>query len=299
MNLQSVKPKLSNRLRGIFAPSIPYEIRIPLGDWSVYFGTWEGQKKGDLDTNCCWAFAGNECLEDNLEFLWKTGQLSNDLKTWFQTNGYIDSDGDFYLSREFIPVLSGVQNNGNDQAEFWRLTNIYGAIPNAMLPFTSMDGYFDPNKITPAMKALGQEFLKRIYLPYQEVGRRFAAKDISLLKAALFQSELQIGIPVPHDVTVWNGGRVKWDGSTAAQHSVALYKIDEKTDPDFPYYIYDQYNPILKQLSKDYFIPIVTQAVVSPKVQVIPNPISQTTLGARIWEAIWVFFTQNPLWVGT
>ncbi len=290
------KPKLRGLVRGIFAPKIPYAIRNTIGDWSKYFGQWEGQKKGDLDTNCCWAFAGNEVLEDQLEYLMMTGQFSKEDIAWFKANGYIDADGDFYLSRRFIPTLSGVRTNGNDEAEFWRLTKKYGAIPNGALPFTNFNEYFDLGLITDAMRALGQEFLKRTDIQYEEVGNRFIRKSLTLLKSELFQSELQIGIPIPKDVNAYNQQKVKWDGSGSAAHSVALWKIDEAADSNFPIFIYDQYNPVVKQLSRDYFIPIVTKAVVNAKNPALVNPVSQMTLGARIWKAIWEFFLENPSW---
>lgn len=289
--LNNEKVKISSTVRGFFAPSIPWESRNVSGDWSKYFGQWEGQKKGDVDTNCCWAFAGNEVLEDQLEFLWVTNRFSETDKKWFQDNGYIDSDGDFYLSRRYIPIISGVTTNGNDEAEFWRLTKINGAIPNAVLPFTNIPEYFDVNKITPAMVTLGKEFLKRVDVQYQELGTRFFRRDPDQIRLALFQSELQIGIPCP-SIDKYNQVKLKWEGNTQAQHSVALYKYDDIADPEYPYFIYDQYNPILKQLSKDYYIPIITQAVINPMFPVGVNPVSQTTLGAKIWRAIWEFFNR-------
>jgi len=289
--IQNVKPKLSSQVRGLFAPAIEYEIRNTTGDWSKYFGQWEGQRKDWFDTSCCWAYAGNENLEDQLEFLMKTGRFSYEDLEWFNKNGYIDEDGDFYLSRRFIPIISGRRDNGNDEAEFWRLTRSYGAIPSKLLPYTTIEEYFDESKVTNEMYALGLEFLKRVDIQYKELGTRFKAKDIHAFKTALFQSELQIGIPVPvvDTWTNWNKPKVKWDGTKIAAHSVCLYKYDDVTDPEYPFYIYDQYNPMLKQLSKDYYVPIATWPVVNPKSPVMSNPVSQLTLGARIWRAIYEY----------
>lgn len=294
-----LRHRARNVLQGLFGSLIPYEIRNPLGDWSPYFGQYESQRHDDIDTNCCWAFAGNECMEDSLEFLWKTNRMSQANKDWFQANGYIDSDGDFYLSRRFIPTLSGVTNTGNDQSEFWRLTRIYGAIPDKLLPYTNNQEYFDKSKITPAMYALGKEFLKRISIQYQEGGKRFARKDITFLKRLLLQGELQIGIPIPVMSYLWNAEKVDWDGGTQAAHSLALYKIDEGVDgkDEYPYYIYDQYSPMLKRLSRDYFIPIVTQLLLTEIPQVAPTPVIissplpvKLSLGAQIWFAIMDYF---------
>lgn len=261
----NVVPKVKYNLRGIFQIGIPYEVRNKSGDWSPWFGQYEGQKHDDVDSNCCWAFAGNEVVEDTLEFLWTTSGMSKENSKWFLDNGYIDEDGDFYLSRRFIPIISGVKRNGNDEAEFWRLTKKYGAIPNKMLPYTTNAAYFDKDAITQEMYDLGLEFLKRMSVDYQEVGRRFDPKTIEELKEALKQSELQIGIPITNNPYSWNNKKIKWEGSKNPSHSVALYKIDEVADFDYPYFVYDQYNPMLKQLSHDYFIPLCTQGVVSQK----------------------------------
>lgn len=242
---------------------IPYSNRNTTGDWSPWFGQWEGQRHDDLDTNCCWAYSGNEVLEDQLEFLWKTGVFSDTDLIWFKDNGYIDSDGDFYLSRRWIPTLSGVKRNGNDQEEFWRITSTYGAIPNAFLPFTNNIDYFDKAFLTDGMYALGRDFNKRVNIAYQELGRRFSGYSLSQLKYALTQSPLQLGIPVPQDGS-WNLAKVKYNGSKVAQHSVELFKIDEVADYDYPIFVYDQYSPMIKQLSRDYFIPLCTLAVITP-----------------------------------
>lgn len=255
------KTKLSVFVKGVFDGVIPYEVRNESGDWSPYFGQWEGQKKDDTDTNCCWAFAGNEVLEDQLEFLMKTGKLSDYEIQWFKDKGYIDEDGDFYFSRRFIPVISGVKRNGNDEAEFWRLTKKYGAIPNSMLPYTNMYEYFDKTKITPEMYALGEEFKERISIKYKELGTRFKGYIIDELQLALKQSELQIAIPVPQN-GLWNSTKIDPPDHNHADHSVALFKIDRVTDPVYPFYVYDQYNPTIKQLRYDYFIPICTFTVI-------------------------------------
>lgn len=262
MNLSSVKLKIYGFIRG-FWPTRSKSVSLPK-DWSLYFGQYESQKHDDLDSNCCWAYSGNEVIEDSLEYLWKTNKLSPSLVQWFKDNGYIDEDGDFYLSRRWIPIWSGVKRNGNDPANFWSLTKEYGAIPNSMLPYTNNIDYFDKAFVTKRMVDLGREFKRRINIEYTEVGFRFINKSIERLQSAISQSELQICIPVPEDVSKWNNELVKYDGGRHAQHAVALYKIDPTSD--YPFFIYDQYQPMLKRLSSDYFIPIVGQPSISENI---------------------------------
>ena len=287
---QNIKLRLGSttraKLHGIFTRGIPYDPRNPSGDWSPYFGQYEGQKKDYFDTQSCWAYAGNEVLEDQCEYLWKTGQFSVGDMSWFHRVGFIDEDGDFYFSRRFIPTLSGVKDTGNDEAEFWRLTKIHGAIPNKMLPYTNKDEYFDVSKITVEMRNVGEHFLKLVNIRYEELGRRWSNRSYETFEAALKQGELQIGIPVGWN---WNQVKVKWDGNKQPAHSVALYKVDRIADPEYPYFVYDQYSPMLKQLSKDYYIPIATRAVIYPKNVAIPVPLQSDSLVKKIWNAIAVF----------
>lgn len=278
MRLNSLKVHKKSALKGLFTPLIPYEVRNQTGDWSPWFGAWEGQKHGDLDTNCCWCFAGCECVDDQLMFLWKTGTFSPDDIQWFKDKGYIDPDGDFYISRRFIAILSGVRDNGNDEADFWRLFAINGIVPNSSLPFTNNESYFDRAAITDDLAILGREFLGRVSVASEELGKRFSIRSVDTIKSALLQSPLQIGIPVPQDGT-WNQNKIKWNGDKTPEHSVELYKYDPVADPDFPYFIYDQYVPAKKQLSKDYYIPIITKGIISPVI-----------LSPKLSVSVWVRF---------
>lgn len=259
-----------------------FQVRNPSGDWSPYFGQYEGQKKDWFDTNSCWAYAGNEVLEDQLEFLMKTGGFEDYEIQWFKDKGYIDEDGDFYISRRYIPTLSGLTTNGGDPAEFWRLTKKYGAIPSKMLPFTNINEYFDKSKITQEMYDLGKEFIERVSIDAKELGRRFDGYKIADLKLALLETELQIGIPVPQDGT-WNREKVNMPSHTWPDHEIALFKIDEKADPEYPYFIYDQYYPNIKQLHKDYHIPLCTVATVRSGML---GPKLSVSMFEKVWMVI-------------
>ncbi len=296
---KSVKTRFRSRIRGVFSKAIPFSIREENGDWSKWFGHYEGQKKDWFDTSCCWAYAENEKFEDGLEFSGATGGFSKETMDWFKAKGFIDADGDFYLSRRFIPIISGRKNGGNDPSEFWRLTKIYGAIPNSMLPFTTIDEYFDESKVTPEMYALGKEFLSKIDIDSGDVGRRFTPKDKTLIQTYLKECELSFCIPVPQDGS-WNQVKVDYPvGRKSAEHDVACYKYDEVADYAYPYFIYDQYEPHLKQLSRDYYIPIVTRTVITPRPQVIPAPVvvDQMSIWSQVWRAVQEWFVQNPTWL--
>lgn len=302
MRLKSLKPEFrsyKDYVRGISSP-LPYEVRNTTGDWSLYFGIYESQKYWLWDTDCCWAFSGIEVVEDQLEFLWKTNQFSEEAKAFFTSNGYVYPDGDFYLSRRFVPVLSGVRDNGNDQINFWKIAAKYGLIPNSSLPYTIVQAeawrtkdmfdndYFNPACITVEMKALGQKFLQYVGISYEWIEKEGTMPDTLDIRTILYNSPLQIGIPVPREVIFWNQVKVKWDGTRSADHAVELYRFDPEADPEYPYFVYDQYEPHLKQLSKDYFLPLVTHGLVSA-IPAGVNPVKQG-VWQKVWAAIRMYF---------
>lgn len=253
-------------------------MRIPSGDSSQFFGNYVGQKFGPYDSNTCWDYSLTETVETQLELERSLGRFTQEDLDWFKANGYIDEDGDFYLSRRWIAILSGVKDNGNDQAIGWQLAAKFGMIPFPMLPYSPaevadkktrsdfVNDYFNPDDITPEMESLGKEFLKRVKIQSEELGTRWTQRTPEVIQDALKQGSLPIGVPVPNDGT-WNQVYVTWNKSKTVQHSVELYNY-VPNDP-FPYKIYDSYEPHLKQLSADYYIPIITRGIVTAADQAL------------------------------
>lgn len=284
-------------IRQIMTP-IKYEVRVPSSDWSTYFGKYENQKWGQWDSDSCWYLSAINCAEDQLEYLYKTGQFSDEAKKFFNDNGYIDTDGDFSLSERFGEIISGVKDNGNDQMDAWILMQEYGCIPRFLLTymneeayrFTSQQAfdndYFNKNVISSQMYALGQEFLKHVNISRQWIGKAGQTPSLDVLKAALKQAPLQIGIPVPYNTINWNQPIVEYDGGLQAQHAVELYAIDDKGQ----YLIFDQYLPSLKILSSDYLLIFVTQGIINPVQTVIVNPVPQDIPTNSMWQAVMNWF---------
>src|ERR1039458_8635511 len=115
MFLLNTKKSILDKVKGIFNSPIPYEVRVPTGNWSSLFGHYENQKWGMWDSNSCWCLSAVNCIEDQLEWLWKNGMFSPEAKNFFTVNGYIDSDGDFSISERFYEIISGVKDAGNSQ----------------------------------------------------------------------------------------------------------------------------------------------------------------------------------------
>lgn len=288
-------------LKGLFTPSIPYWPLLESGDSSPYFGTFEGQRYGFWDTDDCWDFSACELAETRLEMLWKMNLIPDDTKQWLIQNKYLDSDGDFYLSRRWEAILSGVTSNGNNQLNFWKdiggtmFKQGYGLIPNWMLPFSVNETnqfvtrsqfdseYYNPNIITDAMRQMGQEFLKRFFLQAENIPGGYIQDISNSLITYLKEGSMQIGIPVPQDGS-WNQVKVDYPkGRTNADHAVELYKFSPETDPKYPFFIYDSYEPHLKQLSADYFIPFITRVRIKPIQVVQPVPLPQFSNWMKFW----------------
>jgi len=290
----STKRGVSEVVRSVFASPIPYEVRVPSANWSEYFGHYQNQKWSLWDSNSCWCLSAVNCLEDQLEWLNKNGMFSDEARAFFVLNGYIDEDGDFSISERFLEVLSGNKDNGGEQMKAWRLMLLHGCIPRDMLTYTqeraqSMPNkeafnadYFNPNVVTQKMRDLGLEFLKHVKIERQYIGDRWETPPLQYIKGALRQAPLHIGVPVPYDVSKWNSPFIEFDGKIAVDHAIQLYGIDDEGN----YLIFDQYLPNLKKLSKDYYLPIIVQGVVSAAKSVGVNPIKQHTIWNKVWTAV-------------
>lgn len=279
--------EIITKIKSLFKNQIPYYPLIENGDSSPYFGNYEGQIYGPYDTSCCWDFSACEIVESRLEMLIKLGLLPSNTIQWLKENNYIDSDGDFYLSRRWIAILNGARR-GSEQIKFWQIAKQAGLISNNLLPYSNEEAfknrsqsdfeneYFNIDKITGEMEIQGSEFLNYFTINAEIIASGFL-NDISIqLQTYLKEGSLQIAIPVPKDGS-WNRSLVRWSGHTEADHSVELYKFTPELE--YPFFIYDTAEPHLKQLHKDYFITEVT------RVSIIPKQISTNSL--TWWQKFW------------
>lgn len=277
-----------------------YRPLLETGDSSPYFGTYEGQKYLGYDTNCCWDFSGAELLETHQEMNQKLGLIPADTIEWAKSNGFIDESGNWYVSRRWVAILSGVKDNGNYQLNFWEMVKKYGIIPDKMLPYSAIEAskwitknqfnndYFNRDLLTPEMYALGQEFLRRFSVDADNIPGGYL-NDISVeLQEYLKEGSLQIGHPVPQDGS-WNRVNVDYPkGRTVADHATELYKYDPSLD--YPFCIYDSYEPHLKQLSKNYYIPYITRVSIVP----YSTPLIPLSSWMKFWFNLSAIFNGNP-----
>lgn len=293
--------KVSEKVKGWFAVPVPYEVNNPKADWSPYFVTYENQKWGQWDSDDCWCLSGINNLQAQLNLL--KPQFSSEATNFFTTNGYLDVNGNFCLSERFIEILSGVADNGNSQMAVWTLIQKYGCIPRTALTYTLAQAqadanetlfekdYYNPAYITPAMEQLGLQFLEYVSVDTQWIGDGKTTPPLQVLRAALAQAPLQIGIPV--NVSQWNNSYVPYDGSKVVKHAINMLS----TNPT-GYVCYDQYQPDIKTLAPDYYIPLLTQGVATVIKPVESNPVPQNPVNNSVWQQVLAYLRSIKIVVG-
>ncbi len=303
MNLTWIKFK--GKVKGMLQGSAPYRPLLETGDSSPYFGTYEGQRIGGWDTECCWDFSACELMETRLTMFEKMGLIPQDTLDWAKANGYKDSSNDWYISRRWVAILSGVKDNGNDPINFWNIASILGVVPDSMLPYSPLEAskwitkgqfdndYFNVNAITPEMRSMGQEFLRRFRIQAENLTGGYIDGISTTIQTYLKEGSLQICHPVPQNGS-WNRVNVDYPvGRTDTDHATELYKFDQ--DLNYPFYIYDSYVPNLKQLSKNYYIPIIVRATITPIAVAQAVPLPQFSPWMKFWMDIKAWLTNTPL----
>lgn len=254
------------RVNGI--SGIVYEEINPTGDWSKWLPSREPQRY-KFDTNECSTISATKCLEIQFNFFLKTRRFSTEFIQWLTNNGYIDENGNINFSERFSGIMAGTSINGNSQSYVWESIRKVGLLPQRDLSYSLEESqkfltqydmgedYYNPVKVTEAMKAKAKLIFRYITIQYEWVWANSKAScPRELIRTALKQAPVQIGAPACPD---WNTGNVHSCGKTAAEHATTIYDMQSDNSlNDF-----DHYNPYLKVLSPDYFIPYAIKAVVT------------------------------------
>lgn len=152
------------------AGSLPYEVRVPDGNWKKYLPKGEHQKLNGVETMACVSFSANNSAEMQMNYY---GVERN-------------------LSDRFLATMSGTTSLGN---YLWRVADTLrreGAIDEA--DWATPDGdftwneYYHPVPIELINKA--KKFLNEWDIAYEWVGA-----DIESLKYHLKHAPIQIVIP--------------------------------------------------------------------------------------------------------
>lgn len=148
----------------------------------------------------------------------------------------IKNSGRVTLSDGYIEILSGTTKQGNSLKAPISAIAKYGVIPAKYLPLeegVDWDTYMSPSRVTQVHKDLGQQFLRRIQINYEQVPlEQFPhALSIDLLSVAGH------GWPAPV-----GGIYPKTDG----EFNHAFANVNPFIDA------LDNYNPFVKRLAKDF-----------------------------------------------
>ena len=144
----------------------------------------------------------------------------------------------------------------------------YGILPRSKLSYSDeralkfsnnedfVKDYFNESEITDDMLNIAEQSKKFIDIKSKWINFGSKMPSIDTLRKALRQAPLQFGLAVPKHIFLWGRtGIIEWDGGTVANHAVECYHIDDNG----VFEIFDQYTPNKKLLSKDYYIPYISQ----------------------------------------
>lgn len=256
--------KSTDYIAGI-SSQIPFEIRLESGDWTPYARTKERQYPPE--SFCCVSFSANHAIDIQINRFIEQKVLPLRTLTFLSEKGYLDDFGNFNSSDIFTAILSGTTKKGNSQQDVLDSMDDVGLIPEKMLPFgnyPTWEQLTNPKRVTPEMKALGQEFRKYFEVSYEWVKLYGDGKKaISVFKTELKHAPIQITAPVCDG---WSQEIPRTCGLTVPQHATLVLKVDDKY-----FYILDQYEPFFKKLPKDYPV-LYGMKIVLDYTRTVTNP---------------------------
>lgn len=207
---------------------------IPVLERSKYLPEGVLQFSQLMDSQGCASRAPINALEAKFTYFLDHG-MHPDLKRWMEKNGYI-KNGRALFDDNYIEILSETTQSGNSLKAPLEAIRKHGLIPKTL----SMDGltweeYMNPARVTPEMKKLGQEFLRRFTIGYEQVqsGQFMETLNEDFLDMAVFAWPEPVNNVYPKTEGVFN-------------HAVA--------GVDSSILIFDNYLPFKKTLVKDYNI---------------------------------------------
>lgn len=231
---------------------------VPRGERHKYLPEGELQNIGEEKSGCVTRFYHNK-LETKLTYADQKGILLPELRKWGRDNGYVVNNK-WVLSDAFNEILSGTTRTGNSFKAPADSIRKDGIVPKSKLPqLDSFDAHYDPQRITPELRTLGKEFLRRFSLNYEQV-------YLSDLEDALEKDLVGIGIyAYPQEI---NGEYPRTEG--VFNHAVMAF--DRPLTFIFDNYI-DSDGDFIKKLAKDYVLfPYGYRLYVS--AQNIPNALA-------------------------
>lgn len=150
------------------ALSQPGIVSIPLAERELYLPIGETQFDAFADFTDCASRSPVNHLEALFTYHYRHS-MKEENKLWMETKGYVHNNRITFSDR-YIAVLSGTTHEGNSLKSPLEAIRKQGLIPKALLPKTddlNWNDYYAP--IPQPLKELGQEFLTRFTINYEQV----------------------------------------------------------------------------------------------------------------------------------
>lgn len=262
-------PRPTDYVAGVES-AITYEALVADGDWEKYRSSDEWQrrfKNGVLgyDTQSCTDFSALNSIELQIERMLQEGLINDAGREKMEELGYFDENGKVNFNDWFNAKTAGTTlANGNTLQAPWDAVRKYGLIGQSKGPgvndFKTGDAWF-AEPVTAEQYELGLEFLKLFNVKYEWaiVSGNGLANDPQYAYH-LKQAPLHIATPT---CGTWNGEGVVGKCDPYRQLNHATCRIGSY--PDGGAKDLDHYNPFVKHLAADYYMPYAIKGVVTIK----------------------------------
>lgn len=256
--------------------AVVYDERLPSGDWEPYKPTdeWQRKKLGNnlgYDTLSCVTFSALNSVEQQITFLMKSGRLPITTKDTMQALGYLDENGLPNFSDWFSSIVDGTTVDGNFLQAPWDSFRKFGALPQkdgkSVNDFNSQAEWLNPANITQEMRDKALRFIELFDIFYEWVALGSPYQWGNFNKHVK-HAPLHVLLPTCSTWNTHNGTAGTCAGVTTVNHAV-LYQGSTK---DALRKVLDHYDPFIKRLASDYYIPFALKGVVSVKKPTEPAP---------------------------
>lgn len=213
---------------------------IPLEERTNHLPKGERQDIGD-DKQGCVSRGYCNIAETKFTYAYRNNLIKPENKLWLEENGYV-VDGRIEFSDAYIEILSGTTKQGNSLKAPAHAIHEYGLVPKKLLPqLRDWDEHYNTKRITPKIKALGEEFARRFQQRYSQV----RTNDFDTLLTTDLVNIAVAAWPAPIN------GEYPRNTNLSMNHAVMAYGLPKT-------YIFDNYEEepgdYIKKLASDYVI---------------------------------------------
>lgn len=141
---------------------------VPEVERESYLPPGELQNIGEEKSGCV-SRAYINALEMKFSYAYDKDLIKPENKKWLEDKGYV-VDGKVTFADANVEILSGTTKTGNSlKAPIDTLRKV-GLVPKHLLPqLDTFDAHYDKARLTPEITKLGEDFLKRFSINYEQV----------------------------------------------------------------------------------------------------------------------------------